>query len=67
MKRMIVLVVLAVLVLGALAVFTSTTSTAGSGVPCRVCKPRICGPCEVYTGDTCLSCGTCQRIHGCHS
>ena len=66
MKRMIVLAILAVLALGALAVFTPTTSTAGGGGPCLLCKPRICGPCEVYTGDTCLSCGTCRRIPGCH-
>jgi len=64
MKRLIVLVILAVLALGTVAVFLPTTTAAG--VPCRLCKPRICGPCEVYTGDTCLSCGTCQRIHGCH-
>lgn len=63
MKRMIVLVILAVLAVGALAVFTPSTTAGG---PCRVCKPQICGPCEVYTGDTCLSCGTCERIHGCH-
>ena len=63
MKRMIMLVTLAVLAVGALVVVTPTTSA----VPCKVCKPRICGPCEVYTGDTCLRCGTCERIHGCHS
>ena len=64
MKRLIVLVILVVLALGTVAVFLPTTPAAG--VPCRLCKPRTCGPCEVYTGDTCLSCGTCQRIHGCH-
>jgi len=62
MKKMIVPAILAVLALGALAAFTPTTTAA----PCLVCKPRICGPCEVYTGDTCHSCGTCKRIPGCH-
>jgi len=64
MKRLIVLAFLAVLALGALAIFTPTTTTAGGG-PCLECKPRICGPCEEYTGDTCLRCGTCKRIPGC--
>jgi len=62
MRRFLAIVV--VLALGALAFLTPTPTSAGS--PCRVCKPRICGPCEVYTGDTCYTCGTCAHIPGCH-
>ena len=62
MRRL--LAIVAVLALAALAFLTPPPTSAS--VPCRVCKPRICRPCEVYTGDTCYSCGTCERIPGCH-
>jgi hypothetical protein len=59
MRRL--LAIVAVLALAALAFLTPTAAA-----PCRVCKPRICGPCQQYTGDTCYTCGTCEHIPGCH-
>ena len=62
-KRMIGLGILSAVTLGVLALLAPTTASA---YPCVMCKPPICGPCEVYTGDTCLKCGSCVRIKGCH-
>ena len=56
---------LGILFIVAFGVLTLVVPTTASAFPCVACPPRECGPCETYTGDTCLSCGTCVRIKHC--
>jgi hypothetical protein len=63
-RRSIAFLVLLVLAAG-VAAFLIPTPTEASGGPCVLCPPRECGPCEMYTGDTCYTCGTCKRIPRC--